>query len=106
MGFFKKVKKTVSKAVKDVTEAPVKLAKETTEAVTDGIKGIVGGNKGETQVVQNAPTVQNAPEVETAKTDDADTDDGSQTESGRKKARATGKKALSVARSAGGGLNI
>ena len=34
------------------------------------------------------------------------TEDEAQTESGRKKARAGGKKSLSVARSSGGGINI
>lgn len=66
------------------------------------------------KVAQAAPTP--APAVETAPApaqlvdvpdkDDVQTDDEAQTESGRKKARAGGKKSLSVARSSGGGLNI
>lgn len=53
--------------------------------------------------VQPAPIVQTTTEV--AKKDTDQTDD-SDTEAAKKKARAGGKKGLSVARSSGSGLNI
>ena len=44
--------------------------------------------------------------VDVPEQDKADGEDEAQTESARKKARAGGKKELSVARSSGGGINI
>lgn len=52
------------------------------------------------------PAPQPAPTIEPPKKEESDTSDDSQTESGRKKARASGKKGLSVARKTKGGLNI
>ncbi|QEQ94719.1 putative virion assembly protein [Erwinia phage pEp_SNUABM_10] len=99
MGWGKKLKK----AIKKVTKQVEKVAKAPIDAVTGGA---------ETQVVeqQAAPAAQPAPApaqvVEPPKADDVETEDGAQTESDKRKARAGGKKSLSVARSAGGGLNI
>lgn len=93
MGFgssFKKAFKKVKKVVKK----------------TSGI-GLLGGGESPRAVEVEAPP-QAAPAaqiVEAPKTD-VETDDESQTESGRKKARAGGKKSLSVARSSGGGINL
>lgn len=44
--------------------------------------------------------------VDVPEQDKAEGEDEAQTESARKKARAGGKKSLSVARSSGGGINI
>lgn len=99
MGFFKKVKKAVKKAVKKVTKPIEKVAKGAVGAVTGG---------GGAQVVE-VPTQQAAPAaqlVDVPTQDVVSAEDEAQTEAGRKKARAGGKKSLSVARSSGGGLNI
>lgn len=98
MGFFKKIKKAVKKAVKQVTR-PVKQ-------VSKGLAGAVGLDGG-AQVVE-VPQAQATPAAQIVDVPEKEvsTEDEAQTESGRKKARAGGKKSLSVARSAGGGINI
>nr|DAO40072.1 MAG TPA: virion assembly protein [Caudoviricetes sp.] len=102
----KKIKKTVKKAVRKVTKPVEKVVKGTVGAVGD----VLGGGKPETQVIeQAAPVAAPAPAaqiIEPPEKNDVDTDDDAQTESGKKKARAGGKKSLSVTRSSGGGLNI
>ncbi|ACF15917.1 gp7.3 [Escherichia phage 13a] len=90
--------KKVKKAVKKVT----KSVKKVVNGVAGGLAGLAGG-AGEAQVVeapQAAAQIVDVPEKEVS------TEDEAQTESGRKKARAGGKKSLSVARSSGGGINI
>lgn len=98
--------KKIKKAVKKVTKSVKKVVKEVTRPVKQIAGGLAGG-AGEAQVVEvpqaaAAPAAQivDVPEKEVS------TEDEAQTESGRKKARAGGKKSLSVARSSGGGINI
>lgn len=76
----------------------VKKVKKTVRKVTGGLLG----------VDQKAPSVEApapAVEVETAKVDNVDTGDAA-TESNQKRARSAGKRALSVTRNRGGGVNI
>lgn len=98
MGLFKKIKKAVKKVTKQVTK-PVKQ-------VAKGLAGAVGADGG-AQVVE-VPQAQATPAAQIVDVPEKEvsTEDEAQTESGRKKARAGGKKSLSVARSAGGGINI
>lgn len=98
--------KKIKKAVKKVTKSVKKVVKEVARPVKQVARGLAGG-AGEAQVVEvpqaaAAPAAQivDVPEKEVS------TEDEAQTESGRKKARAGGKKSLSVARSSGGGINI
>ena len=98
----KKIKKTVKKVTKSVK----KVVKEVARPVKQIAGGLAGG-AGEAQVVEvpqaaatPAAQIVDVPEKEVS------TEDEAQTESGRKKARAGGKKSLSVARSSGGGINI
>ncbi|WNV46651.1 host range and adsorption protein [Escherichia phage Sekstaphage-1] len=97
MGFFKKIKKAVKKVVKEVGKPIEKAGKEVGKAVG----GALGVGKQEI-IQQEAP----AQVVDVPEQDKADGEDEAQTESARKKARAGGKKSLSVARSSGGGINI
>ncbi|QOV06355.1 hypothetical protein [Escherichia phage JB01] len=98
--------KKIKKAVKKVTKSVKKVVKEVTRPVKQIAGGLAGG-AGEAQVVEvpqaaatPAAQIVDVPEKEVS------TEDEAQTESGRKKARAGGKKSLSVARSSGGGINI
>lgn len=94
--------KKIKKAVKKVTKSVKKVVKEVARPVKQVASGLAGG-AGEAQVVevpQAAAQIVDVPEKEVS------TEDEAQTESGRKKARAGGKKSLSVARSSGGGINI
>ena len=102
----KKIKKAVKKVTKPITKAVKKVTKEVTRPVKQIAGGLAGGS-GEAQVVEvpqaaatPAAQIVDVPEKEVS------TEDEAQTESGRKKARAGGKKSLSVARSSGGGINI
>lgn len=93
----KKIKKAVKKTVRKITKPVEKVAK--------GAVGAVGGVLGQGgQPEQAAPPP--AQIIEAPTNGDVETEDGAQTESDKKKARAGGKKSLSVARSSGGGLNI
>lgn len=97
--------KKIKKAVKKVTKSVKKVVKEVTRPVKQIAGGMAGGAGGAQEVeVPAAPTpaaqIVDVPEKEVS------TEDEAQTESGRKKARADGKKSLSVARSSGGGINI
>ncbi|AIM40373.1 host range and adsorption protein [Yersinia phage vB_YenP_AP5] len=106
MGFFKKIKKSVKKIVKEVTRPVEKAGKE--------VGKVVGGalGAGKQEIIQQeapAPVVTAPPPaqvVDVPEQDKAEGEDEAQTESARKKARAGGKKSLSVARSSGGGINI
>lgn len=106
MGFFKKIKKAVKKVVKEVSRPVEKAGKE--------VGKVVGGalGAGKQEVIQQeapAPVVTAPPPaqiVDVPEQDKAEGEDEAQTESARKKARAGGKKSLSVARSSGGGINI
>lgn len=106
MGFFKKIKKSVKKIVKEVTK-PVKKAGTEVGKVVGGALGA-----GKQEIIQQeapAPVVTAPPPaqvVDVPEQDKAEGEDEAQTESARKKARAGGKKSLSVARSSGGGINI
>ena len=98
--------KKIKKAVKKVTKSVKKVVKEVARPVKQVTRGLAGG-AGEAQVVEvpqaaatPAAQIVDVPEKEVS------TEDEAQTESGRKKARAGGKKSLSVARSSGGGINI
>ena len=96
MGLFKKIKKAVKKVTKQVTKPVRQVAK--------GLAGAVGVDGG-AQVVE-APQATPAAQIVDVPEKEVSTEDEAQTESGRKKARAGGKKSLSVARSSGGGINI
>lgn len=106
MGFFKKIKKAVKKVVKEVTRPVEKAGKE--------VGKVVGGalGAGKQEIIQQeapAPVVTAPPPaqiVDVPEQDKAEGEDEAQTESARKKARAGGRKSLSVARSSGGGINI
>lgn len=98
--------KKIKKSVKKVTKSVKKVVKEVARPVKQVAGGLAGG-AGEAQVVEvpqaaatPAAQIVDVPEKEVS------TEDEAQTESGRKKARAGGKKSLSVARSSGGGINI
>lgn len=82
----KKIKKAVKKVFKEIARP---------------VKNLAGG--GDVHIEAPAPQ---AALVDVPVEKDVTTEDEAQTESGRKKARAGGKKSLSVARSAGGGINI
>lgn len=99
--------KQITKAVKKVTKSVKKVVKEVARPVKQVASGLAGGLAGGVQVVEvpqaaatPAAQIVDVPEKEVS------TEDEAQTESGRKKARAGGKKSLSVARSSGGGINI
>ncbi len=106
MGFFKKIEKAVKKVVKEVGKPIEKAGKEVGKAVG----GALGAGKQEViQQEAQAPVVAAPPPAQIVgvpEQDKAEGEDEAQTESERKKARAGGKKALSVARSSGGGINI
>lgn len=86
----KKIKKAVKKSIDPVTR-----------------KVLGDDEKPKAQAVE-APVAAPPPAqvVEAPKQEDVQTDDAAQTEAGRKKARAGGKKSLSVARSSGTGINV
>lgn len=109
MGWGKKIRK----AVKHVTKPVRKAVKQVTKPVEKVVKHAVGAvvpapkmpKQAPAQVVeQAAPPAAQLVDVPDKK--DVDTDDEAQTESGRRKAARSGKKALSVTRSSGGGINI
>lgn len=101
----------MGKVVKKVTKAVKKVVKQVGKPIEKAAKSAVGalaGGSGAAQVVevaqpQAAPAAQL---VDVPTQENVETEDEAQTEAGRKKARAGGKKSLSVARSSGGGLNI
>ena len=97
--------KKIKKAVKKVTKAANKVVKEVTRPVKQVAGGLAGGS-GEAQVVEVPQAATPAAQIVDVPEKDVSTEDEAQTESGRKKARAGGKKSLSVARSSGGGINI
>lgn len=98
--------KKVKKAVKKVTKSVKKAVKEVTRPVKQIAGGLAGG-AGEAQVVEvPQPAATPAAQIVDVPEKEVSTEDEAQTESGRKKARAGGKKSLSVARSSGGGINI
>ncbi|AGC35491.1 tail assembly protein [Yersinia phage Y] len=77
-----------------------KVVKKVVKEVTRPVKQVAGALAGVIDAAQAAAQIVDVPEKEVS------TEDEAQTESGRKKARAGGKKSLSVARSSGGGINI
>lgn len=97
----KKIKKAVKKVTKPITKAVKKVTKEVARPVKQ-VAGALAGGAGEAPPAAATPAAQivDVPEKEVS------TEDEAQTESGRRKARAGGKKSLSVARSSGGGINI
>lgn len=98
--------KKVKKAVKKVTKSVKKVVKEVARPVKQIAGGLAGG-AGEAQVVEvPAAAATPAAQIVDVPEKEVSTEDEAQTESGRKKARAGGKKSLSVARSSGGGINI
>lgn len=99
----KKVTKTVKKAVKQVGKPVEKVVKGAVGAVTGG-----GGAQVVEVPVQQPATAAPSPAqlVDVPTQENVETEDEAQTEAGRRKARAGGKKSLSVARASGGGLNI
>ena len=97
--------KKIKKAVKKVTKAAKKVVKEVTRPVKQVAGGLAGGS-GKAQVVEVPQAATPAAQIVDVPEKEVSTEDEAQTESGRKKARAGGKKSLSVARSSGGGINI
>lgn len=97
--------KVVKKVTKSVKKAVKKVAKEVTRPVKQVTRGLAGG-AGEAQVVEVPAAASPAAQIVDVPEKEVSTEDEAQTESGRKKARAGGKKSLSVARSSGGGINI
>ncbi|HDL7368319.1 TPA: hypothetical protein PXN23_003240 [Yersinia enterocolitica] len=99
--------KKIKKAVKKVTKSVKKVVKEVARPVKQVASGLAGG-AGEAQVVEvpQAAAATPAAQIVDVPEKEVSTEDEAQTESGRKKARAGGKKSLSVARSSGGGINI
>lgn len=100
--------KKIKKAVKKVTKSVKKVVKEVArpvKQVAGGLAGLAGGT-GEAQVVEVPQAATPAAQIVDVPEKEVSTEDEAQTESGRKKARAGGKKSLSVARSSGGGINI
>lgn len=87
----KKITKAVKKVVKAVTR-PVKQ-----------VAGALAGSPDMPEIVQPTPS---AALSEVPQQEEVQTDTDAATESSRKKASAGGKKSLSVARSAGTGINI
>lgn len=96
-----KVVKKIKKAVRKVVKPIEKVAKGAVGAVTGGGARVV-----EVPVQAQAAAAPAAQLVDVPTQQDVSAEDEAQTEAGRKKARAGGKKSLSVARSSGGGLNI
>lgn len=100
--------KKVKKAVKKVKKVVKKVTKPIEKVAKGAVGSLIGG---EAKVVEAPPqAVEAAPPaaqlVDVPNQDNVETEDEAQTEAGRRKARAGGKKSLSVARSSGGGLNI
>lgn len=105
----KKIKKAVKKVTKPITKAVKKVTKEVARPIKQ-VAGALAGGAGETQVVEvpqaAAAAATPAAQIVDVPEKEVSTEDEAQTESGRRKARAGGKKSLSVARSSGGGINI
>ena len=97
--------KVVKKVTKSVKKAVKKVTKEVTRPVKQVAKGLAGG-AGAAQEVEVPEAQTPAAQIVDVPEKEVSTEDEAQTESGRKKARAGGKKSLSVARSSGGGINI
>lgn len=95
----------MGKVVKKVKKAVKKVVKEVTRPVKQVTKGLAGG-AGEAVVIEAPQQAAPAAQLVDVPEKQVETEDEAQTESGRKKARAGGKKSLSVARSSGGGINI
>ncbi len=87
----KKITKAVKKAVKEITRP---------------VKQVAGALAGAPDMPEIAPPTPSAALIEVPQQEEVQTDTDATTEASRKKARAGGKKSLSVARSAGGGINI
>lgn len=98
----KKITNAVKKVVKEVTRPVEKVAKE----ITRPIKQVAGALAGAPDMPEIAPPTPSAALIEVPQQEEVQTDTDAATESSRKKASAGGKKSLSVARSAGGGINI
>ena len=99
--------KKIKKAVKKATKSVKKVVKEVARPVKQ-VAGALAGGAGEAQVVEvpQAAAATPAAQIVDVPEKEVSTEDEAQTESERKKARAGGKKSLSVARSSGGGINI
>lgn len=95
----------IKKAVKKVTKSVKKVVKEVARPVKQ-IAGGLAGSAGAAQEVEVPAAQTPAAQIVDVPEKEVSTEDEAQTESGRKKARAGGKKSLSVARSSGGGINI
>ena len=87
----KKITKAVKKAIKEITSP---------------VKQVAGALAGAPDMPEIAPPTPSAALVEVPQQEEVQTDTDADTAASRKKARAGGKKLLSVARSAGGGINI
>lgn len=107
MGWGKKIRKAVKKVSKPVNKIVKPVEKAVKKVAQAAVSPLIPKMPAQ-QAPAPEPTPAPAPAqlVEVPDKESVETDDEAQTESGRKKARAGGKKSLSVARSSGGGLNI
>lgn len=105
----KKIKKAVKKVTKTVKKAVKQVGKPVEKVVKGAVGSIAGGGAKVVEVpVQQTATPAPTPAqlVDVPTQENVETEDEAQTEAGRRKARAGGKKSLSVARASGGGINI
>ncbi|AVJ51914.1 host range protein [Escherichia phage Ebrios] len=98
--------KKITKAVKKVVREVARPVKQAAKEITRPIKQVAGALAGTPDMPEIAPPTPSAALVEVPQQEEAQTDTDADTAASRKKARAGGKKSLSVARSAGGGINI
>lgn len=82
-----------------------KVVKKIVKEITRPVKQVAKGLAGSPDMPDIAPATPPAALVDVP-TKETDVVEEAETESSRKKARAGGKKSLSVARSSGGGINI
>lgn len=91
---------------KKITKAVKKVVKKAVKEITRPVKQVAGALAGAPDMPDTAPPTPSAALIEVPQQEEVQTDTDADTVSSRKKARAGGKKSLSVARSAGGGINI
>lgn len=91
---------------KKITNAVKKVVNKAVKEITRPVKQVAGALAGAPDMPDIAPPTPSAALIEVPQQEEVQTDTDADTAASRKKARAGGKKSLSVARSAGGGINI
>lgn len=91
---------------KKITKAVKKVVNKAVKEITRPVKQVAGALAGVPDMPEIAPPTPSAALIEVPQQEEVRTDTDADTAASRKKARAGGKKSLSVARSAGGGINI